>query len=236
MRWLVISDIHGNHEALTSVLNSAPRHDSVLVLGDLVDYGPDPDLVIDVVKELGAVVIMGNHDYAVAEKSDCRAGPSLHEASVYTRSEITLKKISRNDVKWLSSLPKHLVMDLGGFEAIVTHATPRDPLFKYLQPWLNDEVFREFVGEEGPDFVIVGHTHRRFLRPTSFGKVVVNPGSVGQPRDGDWRASYAVVGDDGSVQFFRVKYDVEATLRKLRSSVSRDDIFERLASILRRGK
>ncbi|MCD6324429.1 MAG: metallophosphoesterase family protein [Desulfurococcales archaeon] len=235
-RLLLISDIHGNVESLKAVIESAPTYDEVLVLGDLVDYGPDPDAVIDIIKELGGKVVEGNHDHAVVKGVDCRAGPSLHDASVYTRKEITDKKLSRTDLRWLASLPDHVRMDLGSQTALAVHATPKDRLFKYLQPWLPEEEFKEYVGEEAPSLILVGHTHRRFLRPTSFGKVVINPGSVGQPRDGDWRASYAVLTDEGSVEFFRVKYDVETTIRKLKESVRSDEVFLKLANILRSGR
>lgn len=236
MRILVISDIHGNYEALKSVLENAGPYDYMIVLGDLVDYGPDPDLVIDEIRSLNPSIIRGNHDEAVSEGIDCRAGPSLHEASVYTREHITLRKLGDEDIKWLRTLRYWVSKDIGSLRLYGAHASIKDPLYKYLYPWLSEEVFKDYLMVDEVNYVLIGHTHYQFLRPTTFGVKVLNPGSVGQPRDGDWRAAYALISDSGDVVFKRTKYDIPTTLAKLKELLSETPHYYRLANILKEGK
>ncbi|MCC6041942.1 MAG: metallophosphoesterase, partial [Desulfurococcaceae archaeon] len=92
MRVLIISDIHGNYDALKTVLETARGFDYIWFLGDLVDYGPEPHLVVDLVREIKPeVALMGNHDYAVAYNTDCMCAQELHDLSVYTRLNISYK-------------------------------------------------------------------------------------------------------------------------------------------------
>ncbi|NPA97569.1 MAG: metallophosphoesterase family protein [Crenarchaeota archaeon] len=235
MRILVISDIHGNADALLAVLNAIKSFDNVIVLGDLVDYGPEPEKVIDIVRSHGYTAVMGNHDYAAAFNEDCRCGPATKDLSIYTRKNITLRKLSKNDLAYLSSLPKMLELSVGARMVLCVHATPREPLFKYLYPWSPPmEINEEVLSVAGSySAVLVGHTHHQFLR-TQRSIWLINPGSVGQPRDGDPRASAALVDEEG-VKFIRVKYDIDTVLRKLRDEVKQDDVYSRLASILLRG-
>ncbi len=239
-RILLISDIHGNYEALKAVLNDAHslRFDEVVVLGDLVDYGPDPDLVVDEVRSLKPrVVVRGNHDHAVGYGVDCGCGPATHAASVYTREEISLKKLSSNDVKWLASLPTGATLKALGFEgALAVHATPAEELHDYLYPWFSDDrVASSLKGFEGPA-LLVGHTHYQFAVRRLGRYLIVNPGSVGQPRDGDPRAAYAIIDDESTtITFRRVRYDVNATVRKLESLVKVGEHLELLRRLLRTG-
>ncbi len=236
LKTLIISDIHGNYEALKSVLSDSGSYDEVIVLGDLVDYGPDPDLVIDEVRSLKPAIVRGNHDEAVAEGTDCRAGPSLHDASVYTRQHITLRKLSKEDIKWLKNLSYATKKDLGHIKLFIAHASVKNPLYKYLYPWVNEETLKDYLMVDGVNYVLIGHTHYQFLRPTTFGIKVMNPGSVGQPRDGDWRAAYAVIDDSGNILFKRTKYDVHSTIRKLKELINATPYCEKLSCILKEGK
>ncbi len=235
MRILVVSDIHGNIDALKAVVNSIKNIDNVIVLGDLVDYGPDPDLVVDFVREHGYAVVMGNHDFAAAYNEDCRCGPATKELSVYTRKNITLRKLSRSDLQYLSSLPKELTIELGSRRVLCVHATPRDPLFRYLYPWASPTDVKEEIASiaQGYDLILLGHVHHQYLRMHR-GLWIANPGSVGQPRDGDPRAAVAIASENG-ITFTRVKYDIEPVLRKLREVIDREDIYARLSLILREG-
>jgi len=235
MKVLVLSDIHGNIEALNAVLNQVSNYDEVLVLGDLVDYGPDPDEIIDLIKGINAKVIKGNHDEAVVKGTDCRAGKYLHDVSIYTRENITLKKLGRPDIRWLSGLPYEENVSIGSLKGVAVHASVKDRLYKYLYPWLSDDVFRDYIEINNVDIVLVGHTHFQFIRPTSFKVKVVNPGSVGQPRDGDWRAAYALI-DEDKILMGRVKYNVEATLKKLRRLVPIRDYYVKLHEVLTAAK
>ncbi|MCE4617149.1 MAG: metallophosphatase family protein [Desulfurococcales archaeon] len=223
---LVVSDIHGNIHALKAVLDHSRGWDDVIVLGDLVDYGPNPLEVIDLLRDLGARIVRGNHDHAVAFGVDCRCGEKTHWLSVWFRENITLELLGDKEKSLLAGLPLRVHLDASGVEVEAVHAAPSNPLYAYLYPWLRDDevcmmIKKPFrlTSREKVDcpsgFYLVGHTHYQFYR-VARGAVIVNPGSVGEPRDGDPRASYALLDvDRGSVEFFRVKYPVDNVIRDL---------------------
>jgi len=242
MRALILSDIHANPYALAAVIEDAPPHDEVIVLGDLVDYGPRPGEVIDRVRSMGARVVRGNHDEAVAKGIDCGCGPATHHLSVLTRERISYGTLSKADIAWLDTLPYELGLGWG----TAVHAAPSNKLYTYVYPWMsNEEVCRELVtgprrlavrGCEGVKGVfLLGHTHHQFIRRLPGGSVVINPGSVGQPRDWDPRAAYAVIEVDGEVivgvELRRVPYAVGAVLRDLKELLGEGKEFGELARI-----
>jgi predicted phosphodiesterase len=237
---LVLSDIHGNHVALTRILEEVRGWDEIVVLGDLVDYGPSPGEVIDTLREIGARIVRGNHDHAAAYGVDCRAGERVHWLSVWTRENITLKRLSRADRDFLASLPLGLKLDLGYVVVEAYHASPRDPLYDYPYPWLGEGDFEaRFNAVEprgGGIIYLVGHTHYQFYRATRKG-IVVNPGSVGQPRDGDPRASYAILDPErGLVSLGRVRYDVESVVENYIKLGVPEPYLTALTTILRAGR
>lgn len=230
---LVISDVHGNLAALRSVLESARGWDELVVLGDLVDYGPRPADVIDLIRSYSPRAVMGNHDNAAAFRVDCMCGEETHWVSVWFRENVTLRLLDKDDLAYLASLPNRLELD-GALRALAVHGSPSSPLYGYLYPWLSDDQASSMLSEPGLrlssiplnrspsgaprpayDLYLVGHTHYQLYRVVR-GRAVVNPGSVGQPRDGDPRASYAVVDlDGGAVELRRVRYNVDEVLRDL---------------------
>jgi len=248
---LAISDIHANYEALTSVLDSAKDFDAVVVAGDLVDYGPDPDLVIDVVASMRPIAVRGNHDHAAAFNMDCGCGPKTHDISVLTRESITAKRLEPRHVDFLRSLPLDATLEAEGLRVKVVHGSPTNQLYGYLYPWEMKRALcpgkarLRFVAEDVEDcdtewdVLIVGHTHHQFsLR---IGRtLVVNPGSVGQPRDGDPRASFTIIeimgGSVVSVTHRRVKYNVEGVIRKLEEALGSSAGLEKLRGILINGR
>ncbi len=235
-RILLFSDIHGNYEALKTVLERAGKYDRVVILGDLVDYGPDPDLVIDEVRSIGATVIRGNHDEAVAKGIDCGCGERMHPISVYTRERISLAKLGKADIAWLNTLPYEVSLDLGSLGVRAVHAAPKNRLYAYLYPWLSNEEIRELLDPELRVLYLVGHTHYQFLRPLDNGVRIINPGSVGQPRDSDPRAAYAIMdAESGTVTFGRVRYDIEKVVSRLRAQIERRDFLEVLINLLYHG-
>jgi predicted phosphodiesterase len=210
MRALILSDIHGNIDALAAieaaVLGPGALFDHVWVLGDLVDYGPAPAGVIDWVRRHATRVVRGNHDHAMATGEDCRSAPAYHDLAVSTRNYFH-NRLSPEDRGYLASLPLRWSLNVGGArEVALVHASPRDPLFGYLAADAPVAVWREALGPaRSRAYVLVGHTHDQFTRAIDR-TLVINPGSVGLPKDGDPRAAFAIF-DDGEVELRRVEYD-----------------------------
>ena len=227
MRLLVLSDVHGNYAALRAVLTEP--HDAVLCLGDLVGYGPEPARCVAWVRESGATVVAGNHDRTVAEGTHpgCRAGfLRLAEATV----SIGRAQVTGDELAWLRALPtRHRLAT--PVPTLLVHATPTDPLYRYLGPDPREWEL-ETEGEEAALF-LVGHTHLQFEIEAA-GRRVVNPGSVGLPKHGDPRAAYAVI-DGGRVALKRIAYDVEETVAGLAATGLDARSLSELSELLRTG-
>jgi putative phosphoesterase len=233
MRILVISDLHANWPALEAVLG-AQAFDRVIVVGDLVSYGPHPREVVKWVRSRATVAVRGNHDDALACGTDCRCAPASKPLATATRA-VHRELLPHEDIQFLGSLPRTASLQDGGQTLFAVHASPRDHLYRYtLTPQASDQHVRGQVGRVQADYVLLGHTHLPMVR--SSGRcLVVNPGSVGQPRDGDPRASFAVI-EDGGVALKRVAYDVERAVRDLHGLPVPPEIVDRLSSILRAGR
>lgn len=233
MRILVISDLHANWPALEAVLAAEP-FDRLVVGGDLISYGPHPREVVDLVRRRASVVVRGNHDDSLAHRVDCRCAPSTKPLAEATRA-LHRDLLSSEDVAFLADLPLMATFDAAGTRLFSAHATPTEPLHAYaLTPAAPDDRIRAEIASVDADYILLGHTHLPMIRRVG-SRVVVNPGSVGQPRDGDLRASYAVI-DDGTVTLKRVPYDVERTIRALDTLPLDRAVTERLVAILRTGK
>jgi putative phosphoesterase len=225
---LVISDIHANYEALRRLPEDI---DEVLCLGDIVDYGPDPRRCIDWLRQRPAAVVRGNHDHAVTARVPCRCAAAMREESEATR-EVMWKLLEPPDIEYLGARPIESHVSSGGIRFHLVHATPSDPLYTYLGP-AETRRWEEEVDRIDADILLVGHTHLPMI--LRFGrKLVVNPGSVGQPRDGDPRASFAVI-EDGKPRLERAVYDVEATVRAIETFGLPGRVFRNLTSLLRTG-
>ncbi len=243
---LIVSDIHGNYDALRAVLEHAGRWDHLWVLGDLVDYGPEPHAVVDSIRELEPdLIVMGNHDHAVAYDTDCRCAPELHELSEYTRRAVSLRLVNEDQIKWLRSLPTGRETEIGNSRVFAVHGSPRNRLYGYLLPTLPPQellmaltpsLYAVRPRPVDADLVLVGHTHVQaefWAGPTR----VLNPGSAGQPRDGDSRAAYAILDTETmKVELRRVEYDVRSVVEKLRSLGVDPGHLARLAEILASGR
>ncbi len=219
MNYLVLSDIHANLTALKAVLEDAKDYDAVWVLGDIVGYGPDPNECIELVKTLpNLVCLLGNHDAAVIDQiNQITFNPTAQQAIHWTRSVIT-----QGNLDYLRKLPDSTTVG----EITLVHGSPREPIWEYLLDIRNaTENFEYF----DTPYCFIGHTHL----PTIFTlqnnqtranlsvpeknsqfklepRAILNPGSVGQPRDRDPRAAYAIFDQENMiVQFKRVKYNIE---------------------------
>lgn len=233
MRVLVVSDIHGNLEALRAVVAAEPNVDRVLCLGDLVDYGPHPDEIVGWVRKHAFAVVRGNHDNAVGFGEDCRSAPLFRRLSVETRKK-TVPMLSTENLAFLRAIPTraHVVAD--GVEVELFHAAPGDPLFQYLPASRVDE-WRRAAADIEAGLILVGHTHLPVVLPLGDRKRMVNPGSVGLPRDGDPRACYALI-EDGEPILRRARYDVESTISSLRAWGLPEDVTRSLENLYRGGE
>jgi len=229
MRILVISDIHGNWPALETV--AAVPHDHVLCLGDIVGYGPEPAKCLRWLREQGATMVLGNHDRALAEGIPPRCRPDF-EWLATAAAGIGRTQLSDEERLFLTILPQKHSLVIDGKRILMLHASPADPLYGYLRS--DAATWRAAVAGVEADLLLVGHTHLPFHHQFET-LSVLNPGSLGQPKDGDARACYAVI-EDGVPYLARVPYPVEKTVDGLRDSGIDDDAFQVLAGLLRTGR
>lgn len=229
MRVLVISDIHANYTALQAVLKDAGTVDETWCLGDLVGYGPDPNAVVEEIREIpNLTCLLGNHDVAVvgripfeAFNGDARRTLEYHE-----------KVLSADNMNFLRSLPQNLKVRE---DASLVHGSPRDSVWEYI---LNSLSARLNFDHFTTPWCMVGHSHlqcmfrhnaetdRVTLEPMRPGEVVklkprliMNPGSVGQPRDRDPRSAYAIYDTEAKTwEPRRVKYNIEEVQKRIREA------------------
>ncbi len=227
MRILLLADIHANWPALKAI--SEP-HDVCLFLGDVVDYGLEPVPCIDWVRRNATHAIRGNHDHGVAQNVKVTGKNGFRYLTAITRP-LTLEKISIEDRRYLAGLPVSQTLTLEDTRYLLVHATPRDPLDEYA---LADVDFwsRRLQGVDA-QVICVGHTHHSYVLEVG-DKLVINPGSVGQPRDGDPRASYAVI-EDNNVEIKRVEYPIDETVRTVLSSTLPEPAKGLLVDVFRTG-
>jgi putative phosphoesterase len=203
VRVALIADVHGNVVALKRVLGEIEGC-RIYCVGDLVGYGPWPNEVIDLLREKAAVCVIGNHDYA-AVTGDVRNLSSVAEtAALWTKDKLT-----RDSARFLGSLP----MMLSTNDFFMVHGSPRYPLDEYVSP--QDSYAEYLLNEEKEGVVVLAHTHIPFIRQTEK-RIVLNPGSVGQPRDGNPKASYAVYDTEKKeAVIHRVEYPIDEVAEKI---------------------
>ena len=254
MRILLLSDIHSNLEALTAVLAAAPGHDAVWNLGDLVGYGANPNEVIDRARDAGTVFVRGNHDKACSGMGGIEDfNPIAGRAARWTSCVLT-----REHTEWLSQIPAGPIMP-DGPEVSCVHGSPLDEdeyLLTVRDAWMP-------LTRATTRINFFGHTHMQggfatngeewfrlspqydsrngfvdYELPLRNGaRYLINPGSVGQPRDGDWRAAFAIYeseegGEGPRVTFYRAPYDVKQAQERIVAA----GLPDRLATRLRDGR
>jgi putative phosphoesterase len=227
MRLLILADIHANWPALAAIQEP---FDACLFVGDLVDYGTDPVPCVDWVRRHAHLTVRGNHDHAVAQRISVKKSTGLHRLAAAARP-IHWQVLNPLQMKFLTRMPVTRKVALEDKQFYLVHATPRDPFDEYLRD--DTAAWRARLEGIRADFVLVGHTHIPFVLQVDQ-TTVINPGSVGQPRDGDPRASYAVI-DNGRVELRRVKYDIDLTLRQMRDCGVDPETVDLAASVLRTG-
>jgi len=236
MRIAVLSEIHSNLVALDAVLAHLGSVDAIWQLGDVVGYGPDPDGVVARLAEVGAVGVRGNHDAAAVGGSEIEwFNPDARTAIEWTRS-----RISATTRAWLERLPERLVET----DYTLVHGSPREPLWEYIT---SSPVARANLTFVTTRFALHGHTHLPIVWAEEDGRIVsiapgdgstfalngralLNPGSVGQPRDGIPESSCMVIDSDRDlVTWHRVPYDIEAVQAAMRDAGLPTRLVERLS-------
>ena len=238
MRICLLSDIHSNLPALDAVLAAAGAVDAVWHLGDVVGYGPDPDGVVARLRELDAVGVRGNHDAAACGGPEIDwFNPDARRAMEWTRSAI-----SDDTLAWLSALPER--RQAAGCDLV--HGSPREPLWEYVT---SIGVARDNLRLLEAPIGLHGHTHvpvawveegnrvelvrGRPGDPLELGgrRVLLNPGSVGQPRDGDPEASFAILDPEaGTIEWHRAAYDIGVVQEAMRAAGLPSSLASRLGA------
>jgi len=237
MRLAVLSDIHANLAALEAVCADLPTVDGIWALGDIVGYGPQPNEVIRRLQELGVRAVSGNHDGAAIGTVDVSWFNPDAEAAIRWTTTV----LDDNSRAYLAALPQ--VRRDGELTAV--HGSPREPIWEYIT---DADVAAANLGAFETRNCLYGHTHlpviyradgkRMKVVPATTsspiklddGRALINPGSVGQPRDGNPDASYLVIDtESGVVEFRRVAYDIGLTQRLMREAGLPRWLIERLA-------
>jgi diadenosine tetraphosphatase ApaH/serine/threonine PP2A family protein phosphatase len=225
MRYAILADVHSNLAAFEAVLDDAGKRggfDKIWCLGDVVGYGPDPHECIGRLRQFEHVCIAGNHDWAAIGKMDTSEfNPVAALAAHWTAEQLT-----DDDIDYLQNLP--LTVLEGDFTLV--HGSPREPIWEYL---LSTEAAQDNFAYFETAYCLVGHSHVPLIFEQvadeavyrEFGedalklgekRMIINPGGVGQPRDGDPRASYAIYDAEAQViHHYRVEYDIPATQKKM---------------------
>ncbi len=252
MRLLILSDIHSNLEALDAYLGAAEACDRFVNLGDTVGYGADPNAVIARVRPYGGLTVRGNHDHAVLDAKEVETfNPIAAEAVQWTRNKLTPENLG-----WLREVPPGPVYEPGLAGVQFVHGSPAGE-DDYI---LSEFSARAAFAATSAQVIFFGHTHVQsavkhwkeriqVIHPSyalqrgraercdfpleDEARYLINPGSVGQPRDGDWRGAFAIYDSNKhQVSFWRVPYDVELTQQKIIGA----GLPYRLASRLREGR
>lgn len=216
----LLSDVHANLVALEAVLADLPAVDAIWVMGDTVGYGPDPADTLALLRERGARIVAGNHDRAVA------TGLGLELFNPVARQAALLHRA------WLGAEERDLLAELpitlrpaDGYE--ICHGSPRDPLWEYV---FDARTAAQAMAATATRRWCVGHTHVPAVFRGRDGKLMINPGSVGQPRDGDPRSAYALLDiASAAVRFRRVEYDVPEIQRRMRARKLPESLADRLS-------
>jgi predicted phosphodiesterase len=251
VRILLLSDIHANLEALEACLDTAPAYDMVVNLGDVVGYGASPNQVIERSRALGQIFVRGNHDRAVAGLTDLKDfNPIAGLAALWTRQQLTPE-----NMEWLQALP-HGPLEIDELpDAQLVHGSPLDEdeyvvtLQDAVEPLLFSSVHLTLFGHthlqgafsaDGPkgdttrpEYKTVGRSETVEFRLKPGVRYLVNPGSVGQPRDGDWRAAFALLDTETQIlTYCRTPYNLKSAQDRILAA----DLPQRLATRLAAGR
>lgn len=227
-RVLLLADIHSNWPALQAI--NEP-FDVCICLGDIVDYGLEPGPCIEWVRKNCKYTVRGNHDHGASQNVMVNGLGGFKYLTGVTRP-LTRQMLMEPDRRFLMEMPLTRMLTIDDLRYFLVHATPRDPMDEYAPA--DTEFWLRRLEQVEADIVCVGHTHMPFLLEVG-NKLVVNPGSVGLPRDGNPRVSYAVI-EGRKIELKRIEYPVEATINVIRGSALPDQAKELLIEVYRSGE
>ncbi len=229
MRYAIIADIHSNLAALTAVMKDIKHGggvDEIWCLGDIVGYGPEPQECLDIIRRTANVCVAGNHDWAAVGKLNT----SEFNPDAAAANQWTSQQLNDEDIEYISNLP--LIVQKDDFTLV--HGSPREPIREYL---LSSGTARENLTYFQTRSCLVGHSHQpvvfdcndaenvsaQYFLPdspvtTSEGRFIINPGSVGQPRDGNPNAAYVIFDSEQQLlRLHRISYDIRTTQKKMKA-------------------
>lgn len=221
----IISDVHANLPALNAVLEdiSARGIEEILCCGDLLGYNPFPNEVVEIIRSRKIPCILGNHDYAVLTKDTSWFNYVASEAIRWT-----IRNIKKENLAFIKAMPFYIKTKKNAASLYLVHGSPMDLLYEYVFPDYDDATLKAYAGEN--DILIMGHTHIPFKRKIN-NKLILNPGSVGQPRDRINKASYAVLeAGEKKAEIIRVSYDIDYVAEEILKQGLPDFLAERLYS------
>lgn len=218
----VVSDIHGNITALDAVLDDMPSSvDTIICCGDVVGYGPRPKECVSRVRECVDICVQGNHDKQVLSKGTYNSAGAA-EGINYAKQEL-----HSDDFGWLSRLKATEMCGFYGPSWEITHAAPDEYTSERTYPHLYQQDANIIASHTHGDVFLFGHTHVPFTK-TVDDTLIVNPGSVGQPRDGNPKASYALINDKKVAEVNRVMYDIDKTVSQIHDAELPEDSASRI--------
>ncbi len=221
MKIAVIADVHSNLVALKEVLSEIEKLGDLPIIhcGDLVGYNPWPNQVVELMKKRGIKSVMGNHDRVVVTRETGWFNPTAARAIDWTADTLTPE-----NTDYLKFLPQAVREE----EYFMVHGSPLRPIEEYVFPDYRRAILEEFLKIAERDILILGHTHQPFAIRLGE-RLILNPGSVGQPRDGDPRAAFAVLDTEKrEAEIKRVGYDIEEVARELSTAGLPETLGQRL--------
>jgi len=222
MRFALLGDVHANLPALQAVVAHAQDQDvaGYWNIGDFVGYGPFPNEVIDLLRDIKAHSIIGNYDQKVLKfPQKAKKWRKKKHPLKYLAFRWTYETLSKDNREYLASLPNDLELTVARRSILLTHASPQSNE-EHLTPETPQERLQELAHGVSADLVVFGHSHRPFVRRVD-GVWLINTGSVGRPDDGDPRSCYAILelsDRDIQVQHYRLTYDVDRTVKAIRGA------------------
>jgi putative phosphoesterase len=231
MKIALLGDIHGNASALNAVLSAIKREhvNHLLITGDFVGYYYEPDVVLRYLTEWSHYAVRGNHEDMLLASHDDPVQANLYRVRYGSGVDVALASLSRKDIEDLRALPMTQEIDLNGKRLLLGHGAPWDTNC-YIYQDAAEEIWHR-LATYGHDYIVLGHTHHRFCKRVEK-TLVINPGSVGQPRDRKPGAAWALLDTEtDAVTFFNEDYDLKSLVAE---ACMRDPHLPYLADVLER--